>query len=534
MLEEKKVRKILKGKIDEGIKKFIIYPFGTNGILIKNCLEDVFNTKPVLIIDNEYEKYHSGIENSLYLKEHYEKDTVVLLTIEDEELNRKMEEYLRTFVPRDRIVNFFCPVKKEKNSRVIVNQFSLDNILPDFKGTEHICMKHECNGKIKVRFLHSSYVFWNTIRTICAAFKEDKKYDILIVLREDDSDIMKEQMIREGYSYVMVSEYDVKEDLPDIMVLYHPWERSVIKDCREYTNLIVAATLMLIRYGYSLDEMWKTMRIGFGRFKPDYYLFDSLLYEEIKNSEYYSNQIIEMGNAKFDGIYQAGISEKVYPNGWEKLKGKKVILWCTDHGFQDGNEVTDYITFDLYAKYIFQYALKHPEMGIIMRLHRSFVRDLLEQHFWTQEDVTVLRRYCEETANIIWDETDTYDTAYALSDAILTDALCGITCSALPTLKPICVMYRDRQVKVFHRELTDCYYSAYTADDLRTFFEMTGRGEDRMYELRKAASGKFVKNFDGKNGKRIKDFIEDKYFMMQKEPQKKIEADRTRVTVEDI
>ena len=33
-----------------------------------------------------------------------------------------------------------------------------------------------------------------------------------------------------------------------------------------------------------------------------------------------------MGNAKFDGIYEA-CKEKKYKGDWQKLKGKKVILW---------------------------------------------------------------------------------------------------------------------------------------------------------------------------------------------------------------
>lgn len=121
--------------------------------------------------------------------------------------------------------------------------------------------------------------------------------------------------------------------------------------------------------------------------------------------------------------------------------------------------------------------------------------------------------YCNSTPNIVWDNTDTYDVAYSIADVILTDALCGITISALPTLHPICLMYRsDMQVKSFHEDLMkEIYYSAHNRQELMDFLEMAKRGEGNMYELRKAASEKNIKNFDGKNGERIKAFIEKKY-----------------------
>lgn len=43
---------------------------------------------------------------------------------------------------------------------------------------------------------------------------------------------------------------------------------------------------------------------------------------------------------------------------------------------------------------------------------------------------------------------------------------------------------------------------------------MIKNGKDDMLELRRVASKRFVKHFDGKNGERIKAFIEEKYFEM--------------------
>ena len=48
-------------------------------------------------------------------------------------------------------------------------------------------------------------------------------------------------------------------------------------------------------------------------------------------------------------------------------------------------------------------------------------------------------------------------------------------------------------------ELNECYYSAYSADDILTFFELIKNERDSMFHMRKEASEKYVKHFDGNN-----------------------------------
>jgi hypothetical protein len=279
--------------------------------------------------------------------------------------------------------------------------------------------------------------------------------------------------------------------------------------------LVIAASFTLVRYSYSVEGCWNYINVGFEKYKPDYYLFDTMLYRELEEYGYRKDKLVEMGNAKYDGIFHA-CQNKVYPNEWEKLKGKKTILWTTDHGIYDGN-IADDITFDLYAQTIFKYALDHPEMGFIFRPHLTFIRELLQAGYWELKDLEKLREYCISSPNIVFDESASYAAAYSVADAILTDPLCGIICSALPTLKPICVLYRpDCNGKTYHKELVKNYYSAHDEKGLIDFFEMIKAGKDEMYGMRKEASQKYVKHFDGKNGLRIKEFIEDKYLEMVK------------------
>ncbi|MBO5032040.1 MAG: hypothetical protein J6D08_09180 [Lachnospiraceae bacterium] len=324
------------------------------------------------------------------------------------------------------------------------------------------------------------------------------------------SELMISIMKNERFQYVRINDYQIEEDKPDILILNHPYDIfSDIKDCRRHCRLIIAASMQLIRYTYDWNDFWHMQQKSFGRFYPDYYLFDSLLYNDMRRAGYISDRIIEMGNAKFDGIYKA-CQNKSYPPEWDKLKQKKVILWMTDHGVHDGG-ITQEVSFDIYAGSIFRYALDNPEIGIIFRPHSVLISELLKTGLWTEKDIETLKGYCLKSENIVYDDTLTYDNAFSIADGIITDAFCGITCSSLPTLKPICLTYRNKYDKPFHKELEDCCYSARNEKELLEFMDIVRDDRDTMMELRKKALSKCVKHFDGNNGYRIKEFIKKKY-----------------------
>lgn len=223
------------------------------------------------------------------------------------------------------------------------------------------------------------------------------------------------------------------------------------------------------------------------------------------------DKIIEMGHAKFDGIYNSTKS-KTYPGrGWKKLQGKITVLWATSHGLFD-HTVTKFLTFDLYAKVIFEYINSKKDIGLIFRPHPELISELVRNGFWSQNDVKRFKKYCMESKNIVFDDTDTYDESLSIADGILTDAFCGIAYSALPTLIPICMAYRSENDMPHHKNLSDCLYSAYKESDILDFFEMIRHGKDPGLELRKEFLRKNVKQFDGRNGFRIKEFIKDRFF----------------------
>ena len=525
MFTEKIIRKVIQRYLDMGVRDFVIYPFGANGMAIKNCMQECFDLTPVMVVDNALAQYNARIADIQKLREVCREEWYVILTVEKTELNKELMDNLLTFLPKDRVINDLirekemeeCNTRKSRGVCQVRTRFALQNILP----SGHKTREYASCGRIKVRIMNASYPMWNSVKTICEAFEKDLLYDVLVILYDQMNGMAKdkliEQMEREGHQYIYASEYCAEEDHADILILSMLWVDYGIKGVRENTKLIVVSSMDLINYSKSVNKYWEDRYIGLEMYRPDYCLVDSMLFEELQTGGKSPCELIEMGSAKFDGIWRS-CQKKQYPVGWEKLRGKTVILWTTTHGIYNGC-VTNIVTFDLYAKIIFEYAEQNPAIGVVVRPHPTFIyNELLKYGYWRTQDLEAIKKYCENTPNIVWDDTDLYEAAYSVADAILTDDGCGIMISALPTLKPICVMYRgDMETAPYNAEIEKNYYSVYDKQELISFLDMVREGKDPMLEQRKVLADKWVKHFDGRNGERIKEFIAHKFDLIDME-----------------
>lgn len=517
MYSNSQIRQTLKELIDKGINKFVIFPYGDNGMLIKTILQENFNLSPQFIVDNVLCLYNENILSIGQFRGKYDSSMHVILCIENQNTNKKLHEMLLKFVDPANITNLTKSDNTiaELRSRVERSVFSLENILPASVNIQRL-KDLEKKEKIKVRILHSAYNFWNTAESICKAFESDDRYDIKVILAEDSGNLEKriEQMKLYSHEYIIESEYIVEHDCPDILLI--PFRSTVSSGKKTpvlekiyYFKLVVVICSQTVRYGME-TKLLNVLQTRYGEYKPDVYLIDPYLFSEVVSESKNGINCIEMPSAKFDGIYRA-TREKRYLPGWNKIKGKKVILWATTHGVVE-DLVTFAVTFDLYAKTIFEFAENNEEIAVIIRLAEPFIDEMLKYRYWSIEDVWALKKYCLDSRNIIWDDSDNYENSFSVADAVLTDGFCGIIYSALPILKPICAMYRnDVEFETCHQDIIDNLYTAYSEKDIESFMQLVKNGEDPMYDMRKAFKDKYIYQFDGKNGIRAKECVEKIY-----------------------
>lgn len=513
MYEGHFIKKILKKIIDQGFTNLVIYPYGENGLLVKQILQEYFSSVYYIIVDNQYCVYHKDIISFQELKRRYDESMHIILTIENDEINNQMYQEAMGFALRSNITNLLL-VKKETIVPYVVSnpRFSFKQICPDID-LDAFMKRSPKRKKRKVRFISANFALWNSVESVCIAFKEDPDYEVQVIIIETPNQSLFARHLRnKGISYVLESEYSAQKDRPEIVIVdYFVMQLSAnMRNNIRFFRFVIAISSVLIDYYGNQQELFQNYFITQYQFHPKYYIADTIIYNAMKEHPLIGDKFVELGNPKFDGIYKSLI-EKVWDENNTKLKGRKIYAWITTHGVDHGR-LSLFVTFDLYAKAILDFARKHIDIGLIIRLHPVLVHELLESGTWTYDEVECFKEYCRLSPNIVWDDTETYDNTLGIADAFIMDGFCGTICSALPTLKPICTLYRnDRNIKPVHMELVENYYQAYSNEDLVSFMEMVRNGEDSMYEKRKTASRKYIKSFYGDNGRKIKKFIEEKF-----------------------
>ncbi len=391
-------------------------------------------------------------------------------------------------------------------------RMNIDNILPAkaINRLEKECTLSDIiqdNKKIKIRIFFPAA--WSNIGTVYEELCKDSRYQV-IVITEDYPNFI-HVMEEKNCDFIRLNNYDITIDKPDILILtsYSATSPKLnFPGIRDYVKLVISLFPLVVINHPNMDQNWKFVYNAYEFCKPDYYLFESLVYD---NCENYidKDKAVHMGSPKFDELYYKLQKTDDRNPMWDKLQGKKVFLLATDHGLNEYYPI-DAFSMDFYLKDIFSYFADHPEAGLIFRPHPYLIREMRQSGcFWSDDDIKKLINYCENSSNIVWDETADYCSAFVRCDAMLVDANCGFTVTFLATGKPICRLLRqDIEVNLIHPELKDYYYYSKNFSDCRQFIENIIQGKDPLADCRQEAFRVCVKNFDGQNGNRIKNFID--------------------------
>lgn len=372
-------------------------------------------------------------------------------------------------------------------------------------------------GKVKVRIIYSTSAAWNAVKPIYQAFLDDGRYDILVIILQfstEDTFSKIRQMERLGCKYAIgngeAGDYRPEEDKPDIVIATNPWRDGIIDGLREHTKVIVAVPFTLIDYTKHVEgSFWQYLTQQFKEYKPDAYYFDLLMHRILTESGAPESEIGKAGNVKYDDIYCAA-KGNYHKDRWPKLKGKKVILYATTHGIQKGPAM-DAVSFDVYGPMLFEWMANHRDMGLIFRPHPLLIHELIHLGIWSKADYLRFRKFMQNSENIVFDESGSYNDAYGICDAVMTDAFCGVAVSALPLGKPIALLYRNPSIPPLYQGLDDALYTVRDIGQCGQFLRMVQGSKDPKRGKRISAQKEYIMHFDGKNGVRMKQKIEQLY-----------------------
>lgn len=424
---------------------------------------------------------------------------------------------------KTKVLNFAVYIRNiiisEENtfSCAIHERMSVDNFLPKRECEESVGEKMETlllpTTKKRIRIVYPSGTSWSCIGTLYDALKADDRYQVYIITENYPNYI--KVMVDKKCDYITLDNYDITQDKPDVLLLTsysYTDPKFRLKDIHNHAKKVIALFPNVVINESDMKMHWDWVKNAYGVIKPDYYLFDALPH---KFSKGYIDQdkAIKIGCPIYDELYEKLECTHEENKHYSKLKGKKTFLWATDHGINETHPI-DAISIDLYIKDFFDYFSKHTEYGLIIRLHPFLKRELLQSGiFWSESDFERLKQYCDNSPNIVWDEVPDYSYAFMASDALLVDVNCGFVFSYLPTGKPICrLMRNDMEVKLIHPEYKDAYYYATNFSECEEFISDVALGKDEKDVLRKQVFEEAILNYDGKNGSRIKAFIDELAF----------------------
>lgn len=97
------IKQCIEKKIDEGFRKFIIFPFGEIGMHIKNILNNVYGIQEEYILDNHLCKYNAQIKTLAFLDNVDCKNYCVILATENRGYYGSMKQSLRKYFEEENI-----------------------------------------------------------------------------------------------------------------------------------------------------------------------------------------------------------------------------------------------------------------------------------------------------------------------------------------------------------------------------------------------------------------------------------------------
>lgn len=396
------------------------------------------------------------------------------------------------------------------------NQYFYRNYLKFYKNVylegssvNHILPRKPERKKVHIICLGDSY-FWNVLDSLVQYLMLQINVDLKIILYPFTEQEPNKKVIEYGVPHVFFKDYHVDEEKPDVLLFscmnnIWPYKWNDVKQFVKYSKKCYCLPVTLIQNAYDKIERMseyyidKLKEVGIKNYITDKYMF-----EKIRTYRGDDGFVVSIGNPKFDSIFSKLQKKRSIPEEWEKLTGKTIILWLLDHDWDTGTNVS----FDVYAKYIFEFMLENENIGMIFRPHPHFVRDTIRFGIWNESDVIELQSYIKKSPNIVWDSFPDYGISYSLCDYIFSDAESGTIVSSMVTTKPICILYRnDCIINCKNSEILNSYYEINNVMDLDNVFDMVKNKKDPMKQKRVSKISSFIEHFDGQNGRRVGEFI---------------------------
>lgn len=302
-------------------------------------------------------------------------------------------------------------------------------------------LANECKAnlkyKLRILFVAELGSKWDSMGSVYKAFLERDDCDIDVVLEpifratqlpngETKAEIIYDDWLTPlGINHIPYKQYDMETIQPDITFISQPYE-SVTIPMFWPENIAKYSKLVYLPY-YTAHQMvpGSTPFVSFMTMPVQYYSWRIVAQSGAMKEAYAkfaSNKgenVIVTGLPKWDHVISLKDSHPVCPVEWEvKLKGKKVFLLNT-HFVSDFTKVFALNTDNALAS-VLSVLKDRDDFAVIWRPHPMTETVAKIYNPRSYECFEKCKEIFRASSNLIVDETETYDMAFAFSDCLIT------------------------------------------------------------------------------------------------------------------
>lgn len=289
--------------------------------------------------------------------------------------------------------------------------------------------KDRAKDVFSIVFFAHEYSVWPSLQSVYEASLKRDDYSPQLVyipffheLSNYDHEKEIAHYVSAGYSIIGYEDYNLSEESPDVVVYVKPYE-SIPERFRVKEVSKTGCKCIYIPYG--METANTPEGTSYQCYSPMHYLAWRILaygqdyFNKMQQYTYTHGQnYLKIGHPRMDLRFRDMSEDASYRMIKTKARNRKIVMWNTHFTLSDGDNWGTYL---LFGDTVLNYFKNNKDLLLLWRPHPLFFKALAQLE--NKDIVKVMDWFAEldESDNILVDRFPTYLSAFAASDALLTD-----------------------------------------------------------------------------------------------------------------
>ena len=372
--------------------------------------------------------------------------------------------------------------------------------------------------ELKIVFYMKNPEVWNSVKTVyeAALNRNDVQVYLLAIppyrngkwdLQDERSyrfclEVAGERTIR-AYNPETCEWFALEELAPDYVVLDKPYNHE-LPEMYRMEKISQFTKICYIPYGYTylntplLNVLNNPVLL---RYASMIFADSDTTYQYCRNRLWLSEKlnkqrVYNIGYPRFD------LSVKNKKSKDERLTVMWIPRWTLGESEKDSNFPSSFLKI---KDWFVDFVEKNKNILGIIRPHPLMFEHYIEAGKMSREEVDEYKRRISDTENLRLDEDADYLKCLRSADILIAD-FSSIVYEFFVTGKPIIFIGKENQ------GIYDSFYHAMNAEQVQKWLEELLAGKDSKMDMREKQINRFLKELNGKAGKRILEVIIQDYY----------------------